>query len=76
MERIPLSFYGLSEECQRGAMEWIEPLLSMQSLADVLHWGMLQTPPFHFVDMVHQDEYRQDVLMRLPGGWYLVIDVT
>ena len=46
------------------------------STADVLQWGLLQQPPWEFVDIIHQDEYCIDLIMMLPDGFYLVFDTT
>jgi len=46
----------------------------LATLEDVLHWGAAQRPPWDVVDVVVQDEFTHDVIVRGPA--YLVFDTT
>jgi hypothetical protein len=55
-------------------------LASLQTLQDVITWGFACTPPCEIVDIVVQDEYCHDVVMRGPVQGaiqrYLCFDTT
>jgi hypothetical protein len=51
-------------------------VLRFASLEDVLHWGHAQRPPCDVIDVIVQDEYTHDVLVRGPGAAYLCFDTT
>lgn len=46
------------------------------SLGQVLDWGREQHPAVRVEDIIAQDEYAHDALVRLPDGRYLVFDTT
>lgn len=47
-----------------------------KGLGDVLDWGARVIPARKPADVVTQDEYTHDVIMRYEDGVYLVYDVT
>ena len=56
----------VSDDCSSG----------MTKIQHAQLWGLLQQPPWEFVDIIHQDEYCIDLIMMLPDGLYLVFDTT
>lgn len=57
--------------------ESIEALFASQkTLEDVVRWGLAQKPPVLVEDVVVQDEYTHDVVLRHPSGVYLAYDST
>jgi hypothetical protein len=55
----------------------IEALFAAQkTLEDVVRWGLAQKPVRIVEDVVVQDEYTHDVVLRHPSGVYLVYDTT
>jgi len=48
----------------------------LDSLEDVLAWAHAQRPPSELVDVIVQDEYTHDVIVRGPDPAYLVFDTT
>lgn len=46
----------------------------LATLEDVLRVGLLQHPAWELVDVIVQDEFTHDVIVRGPG--YLVFDTT
>lgn len=47
----------------------------LRTLEDILAWGQAHRPAYDVVDVVVQDEYTHDVVVR-AGGEYLVFDTT
>lgn len=57
--------------------ESIEALFrSQKTLEDVVRWGLAQKPVRLVEDVVVQDEYTHDVVIRHPAGVYLAYDST
>jgi hypothetical protein len=55
----------------------IEALFASQkTLEDVVRWGLAQTPARIVEEVVVQDEYTHDVVLRHPSGVYLAYDTT
>lgn len=46
------------------------------TLEDVLRVGFAQHPPWELVDVIVQDEYTHDVIVRGPAPAFLVFDTT
>lgn len=46
------------------------------SLGPVIRWALAQTPPAKFVDVVIQDEFTHDVVLRITPSVYAVFDTT
>ncbi len=51
-------------------------LRALPTLAEVLAWGRAQLPPRTVTEIVTQDEYTHDVVMKYDEGLYLVFDTT
>ena len=51
------------------------PLPSLRSLEDVLAWAFAQRPPAELLEVIVQDEFTHDVIVR-HGAEYLVFDTT
>lgn len=57
--------------------ESIEALFgSQKTLEDVVRWGLAQSPVRIVEEVVVQDEYTHDVVIRHPSGVYLAYDST
>lgn len=55
----------------------IQALFAAQkTMEDVVRWGLAQKPPRLVEDVIVQDEYTHDVVLRHPSGVYLVYDTT
>ena len=46
------------------------------TLADVIRWGLAETPQRIVVEVVVQDEYTHDVIVPLADPLHLVYDTT
>ncbi len=46
------------------------------TLEEVVRWALMRREPFPVVDVVVQDEYTHDVVIRVRGDVYLVFDTT
>lgn len=51
-------------------------LAPRRTLAQLIPWGLAQTPPRTIEDVVVQDEFTHDVLLPWRNGMYLVFDTT
>jgi hypothetical protein len=49
---------------------------AFESLGPVIRWALAQTPPAEFVDVVIQDEFTHDVVVRVGADLYLVFGTT
>jgi hypothetical protein len=45
-------------------------------LDDIFAWGRTQSPPVHPSDVIKQDEFSHDVLLRLNNGLWLAYGTT
>jgi hypothetical protein len=50
-------------------------LPKLDTLEEVLAWGFAQRPPCDVVEVIVQDEFTHDVVMRAATGYY-VFDTT
>ena len=50
-------------------------LPALRSLEDVLAWAFAQRPPAELLEVIVQDEFTHDVIVR-HGAEYLVFDTT
>jgi hypothetical protein len=48
----------------------------LDTLEDIIHWGLAQSPPWMIVDVVVQDEYTHDAVVGGPGAVTLCFDTT
>jgi len=51
------------------------PVAALRSLEDVLAWAFAQRPPAELLEVIVQDEFTHDVIVR-HGDEYLVFDTT
>lgn len=51
-------------------------LEGLTSLAGVIRWAVGRTPPAEFVDVVVQDEFTHDVVVRVAEDLFFVFDTT
>ena len=48
----------------------------LETLEDLLRFGFAQHPPWELAEVVVQDEFTHDVIVRGPGPAFLVFDTT
>ena len=48
----------------------------LATLEDLLQFGFAQRPPWDVVEVIVQDEYTHDVIVRGPEAAFLVFDTT
>ena len=48
----------------------------LETLEEVVRWGLAQAVPRMILDVVVQDEFGHDVVMEWEGGLHLVFDTT
>ena len=48
----------------------------LETLEDLLRFGFAQLPPWEVADVIVQDEFTHDVVVRGPGPAFLVFDTT
>lgn len=48
----------------------------LDTLEDVLRFGLAQRPPWELVDVIAQDEFTHDVVVRGPAPAFVVFDTT
>lgn len=48
----------------------------LPTLEEVLQWALRSSPPYELVEVVTQDEYTHDVILRWRDGRHLVFDAT
>jgi hypothetical protein len=68
-----IDYAGLSVERHASLVRDISRLTTLQ---DVVRWGFSLTPPSDVADVVIQDEYTHDVVLRWTSGSFLVFDTT
>ncbi len=73
---------------ERRTVEWRTPVSSdvresvealfhgQRTMEDVVRWGLAQRPVRLVEEVVVQDEYTHDVVIRHPSGVYLAYDST
>jgi hypothetical protein len=54
----------------------LHTLESLQTLGQVLRWNLAQSPRAEFVNVVVQDEYTHDVIVRVSEHLYAVFAAT
>ena len=58
------------------ALRLVHEIKVLETLEEVLHWGLAQEVPRIVLDVIVQDEYCHDVVMEWEGGLHLVFDTT
>ena len=53
----------------------LEAAADLETLEDIIHWGIAQVPPLDVIDVIVQDEYNHDAIVRGSHA-YLVFDTT
>jgi hypothetical protein len=46
------------------------------TLAEVLRWALAKTPPAAVAEVIAQDEFTVDVVLRIAENLYLAFDTT
>jgi hypothetical protein len=54
----------------------LEEVGPIRTLAGALDWALGRTPPAEFVDVIAQDEFTQDVIVRVGPRAFVVFDTT
>jgi hypothetical protein len=54
----------------------IREIQAFETLGQVLRWALGRTPPAEFTNVVVQDEYTHDVIVRVEHDLYAVFDTT
>lgn len=63
---------GVAAEVVRRA----DAATRLGTLEDLLRFGFSQAPPWELLDVIVQDEYTHDVIVRGPEPAFLVFDTT
>lgn len=58
------------------ALRLVREIKVLETLEEVVRWGLLQAVPRIILDVIVQDEYCHDVVMEWEGGLHLVFDTT
>jgi hypothetical protein len=74
MRDVPLHDHAGLSPTERVRLE--ETVRGQRTLADVLAWGRAQRPPITVAEILTQDEYTHDVVVRLSEHLVLVYDTT
>lgn len=53
----------------------VQATAAHRTLAEVIAWGLAQSPPAQIADVITQDEYTLDVLLPVNDRW-IVYDTT
>jgi hypothetical protein len=56
--------------------ETLQTLEALETLGQVLRWNLAQNPRAEFVNVVVQDEYTHDVVVRISDNVYAVYAAT
>jgi hypothetical protein len=72
MRALRIAGAGLTAEVVRRA----DAATRLRTLEDLLRFGFSQAPPWDVVDVIVQDEYTHDVIVRGPEPAFLVFDTT
>jgi hypothetical protein len=59
-----------------GAVARAAPASRLDTLEDVVRFGFLQRPAWELLDVIVQDEFTHDVIVRAPAAGFLVFDTT
>jgi hypothetical protein len=74
VERLGVEWRIVVEDDLRSSIEAL--FASQKTLEDVVRWGLGMKPVQVVNDVVVQDEYTHDVVIRHPSGVWLVYDTT
>lgn len=72
------SMYICSEQqIPQSTLDDIQAIVSNHhTLENILNWGLSQSSPKVFEDMIAQDEFSIDVIIAYDSKFYLAYDVT
>jgi len=71
---VPLVDYAKLPAAERD--ELAAALGPLTTLERALNWGRARHPPSDIEEILTQDEYTHDVVMRVSASRYLVFDTT
>lgn len=71
---VPLTDYANLPAAAREALG--RKVARLSTLAEVIRWGLAQTPEHLILEVVIQDEYCHDVVMNGDADLHLVFDTT
>jgi hypothetical protein len=54
----------------------LQELQGLSSLGAVIRWSMAREPRAEFVDVIVQDEFNHDVLVRVSSALYAVFETS
>ncbi len=54
----------------------LEELRLLPTLKSILEWGLSRRPPVEFVDVVIQDEFHHDVVVRVSNRVFAVFETS
>ena len=74
MRTIPLYAYTGLSLAARADLE--RDVQAHHTLAEILAWGRAQSPPLTVSEILTQDEYTHDVVVRIGDRLVLVYDTT
>lgn len=74
MTTPPMQAYGKIPEPRLRSLEAIAG--SQRGMDEVVRWAAAQTPPQRIVDVVIQDEFSHDFVLRLSDDLYAVYEAT
>lgn len=74
MEIVPLTDYAGLDPIARDTLARL--VADQRSLERVLSWGRSLTPPRDVEEILTQDEYTHDVVLRYEADLFLVYDTT
>jgi hypothetical protein len=72
MGELRIAGLGVAPEVVRRA----KAATQLATLEDLLQFGFSQHPPWDLVEVIVQDEYTHDVIVRGPEPGFLVFDTT
>ena len=49
---------------------------AFSTLGTLMAWAFARTPPLHLADVVTQDEFTHDVILKTDADLFLVFDTT
>jgi hypothetical protein len=58
------------------AAEILEELQGFSSLGAVIRWSLARTPHAEFIDVIVQDEFNHDVIVRVSNTVYAVFETS
>ena len=74
MREVPVTAHGKVDPAALRRLAY--ELRDRRTLADVLAWVRTQQPPRQVTDIITQDEYTHDVVLRWRDGYAVVYDST